>query len=98
MNSQQALDIVFDAIDVVNRQRADDNQISKRSDVILIGDGGALDSLGFVTLILAIERRVADVVGVEIELLDGEGYGVESFDSRTASSFCDLILARISAP
>lgn len=98
MNSQQALDVVFDAIDVVNSQRADADQIPKRADVVLVGDGGALDSLGFVTLILAIERRVADITGIEIELLDGEGYAAESFGARTAVSFREMVLERIREP
>jgi hypothetical protein len=45
--------------------------IEKRSDVVLAGEGGCLDSLALAMLILNIERQASKICGKEISLLDG---------------------------
>ena len=60
MDLPTALDVVYNAIDVVNDLRQANDQIARTPDVALAGEGGCLDSLALATLILAVERRVAE--------------------------------------
>jgi hypothetical protein len=70
MHPDRALQIVYDAIDVVNRQLPASRRLPKSTETIIVGPSGRLDSLGIVNLVLAIEERAGDVVGAPVRLLD----------------------------
>jgi len=70
MHYEQALQVIYAAIDVVNRQLPDGRRLPKSADTIIVGAGGRLDSLGLINLVLAIEERASDVAGAPVQLLD----------------------------
>ena len=55
---EEILQFIYDGIDEVNASPETQEAIEKSPDTILIGEGGNLDSLGFVTLAGEIERHV----------------------------------------
>lgn len=59
MQENQILQVVYDALDQVNRTLDPDHAVPKSPDTILIGEGGQLDSLGFVNLAVAIEENLS---------------------------------------
>ena len=65
----RALALVYDAIDVVNRQLPAANRLSKTPETVIVGPGGALDSLGVINLVLAVEEK-ASAGGTHVRLLD----------------------------
>ncbi len=96
MDAQGALDVVFQALDVVNGLRSADDQIPKQSDLRLAGSQGRLDSLSLVTLVVAIERRIGEVSGRELTLLDGDAEsGLDAL--RTPASIADLIVRKLNS-
>jgi len=70
MRHEQALQVIYDAIDVVNRQLPQSRRLTKSPDTIIVGPSGRLDSLGIVNLVLAIEERASEVIGAPFRLLD----------------------------
>lgn len=66
--------IVFNAIEMVNNLRIDEDQIPVEASTELFGPGGHLDSMGLVGLLLDIEKS-----------LDNEGYPVSLSDDRAMS-------------
>ena len=70
MDHDEALKVVYDAIDVVNRQLPASKRLHKSPDTIIVGAGGSLDSLGIVTLVVLVEEKVGEALGTTIQLLD----------------------------
>ena len=97
MDRATALDIVYQALDVVNGLRSEAEQLAKSPDLVLAGDGGVLDSLALVTLILAVESRVSTLAGAEIGLLDDSEFGADAGGLRSPGALADLIMERLAA-
>jgi hypothetical protein len=55
------LTLIYDTIDEVNLQQSRDKKIPKSPESMLMGDGGMLDSLGVVTFIVILERKLHHV-------------------------------------
>lgn len=53
-----------------NGQLPVDDRVALRADGVLLGDGGALDSLGLINLLVSIEDRMAEHFGVQVSLVD----------------------------
>src|SRR5689334_6222062 len=70
-SSGEVLALIYGCIDDINELRLPEEAIDKRPDVVLVGEGGCLDSLALTTLILNLERQVSKISGKEISLLDG---------------------------
>ncbi len=77
ISSERALAIVYDAVDVVNRQLPASRRLRKSPDTVLVGIGGVLDSLGVVNFVLALEERAARE-GAAVTLLQEDMLGEES--------------------
>lgn len=49
---------------------AENRSVPVSEDTLLLGDGGAVDSLGLVRLIMLVERQLEDDLGVPVSLTD----------------------------
>lgn len=94
MNTAAALDIIYQAIDSLNDLRPADAQIAKSLDVVLAGEDGCLDSLGLITLTLGVERRVVQMTGNPIILLDESDYDANMVHLATPQTFAALVVQR----
>lgn len=70
MRRDQALGLIYEAIDVINRQLPSSRRLPKSPDTIIVGPSGHLDSLGIVNFILAVEERASEATGAPVRLLD----------------------------
>jgi acyl carrier protein len=68
---QQAIEVVYSAIDALNEQLSPDRRLDKKPDTILLGSGGKVDSVGFINLIVLLEEKCQDKFGVPV-CLTGE--------------------------
>ncbi|MGR3173274.1 MAG: hypothetical protein ACUZ8N_01580 [Candidatus Scalindua sp.] len=68
--NEKVINAIFSAIDDVNKQLAESEQLEKGVDIALFGAGSSLDSLGFINLIAAVEYRIEEEFGVTIILRD----------------------------
>jgi hypothetical protein len=70
IDHDRALRIVYDAIDVVNRQLPASKRLPKSPDTVIVGAGGSLDSLGIVNFVILLEEKVGEAFGTTVQLLD----------------------------
>ena len=78
--------LIFDAIDELNAQRAENRQIEKSADTALFGLHIDIDSLDLVNLMVSVEQRVSDVCGVAVTLADEKAMSRNSSPFRTVLS------------
>jgi len=93
----QIQSIVFRAIDRVNEVLLDENVVTKDPSLVLLGDGGALDSMGFVNFIVALEEELA-ATGVGLNLVGAlNDIGDASPKPATVSEFIDFVFRLMQA-
>lgn len=94
MDFDGALRVVYQGIDLVNGQRPAAEKIPKSPDIVLTGEAGLLDSLGLVTLVLAIERTVNESAGVELDLAGNDAFSGDDGEAQTPASIARLIVSQ----
>jgi len=92
MSTERALAIVYDAIDVVNRQLPAARRLRKAPETVIVGPGGTLDSLGVVNFVLALEEKAA-AAGAAVMLLQ-EDMLLEESPLRTVASLSQYLADR----
>lgn len=77
-----ALEVMQTSLDSLSRSGTIKQQLTAKADLVLMGGAGseALDSLGFVTLIMDLEMRIEEMVGQEvaITLSDVGGFDINN--------------------
>ena len=64
-------------------------QVPANEDTVLLGEGGALDSLGLVRLVMAIERKVEDESGVPVSLTDEKAMSQRNSPFRSVGALIE---------
>ena len=82
---------IFDAIDEINQQLPGKEHLEKSNDTILFGRSGKLDSLGLVSLIVAVEERVEEEYGVAISIADERAMSQENSPFKSIGTLADYI-------
>jgi acyl carrier protein len=67
---EEVQSVLNGAIDRVNELLPTGEPLSKEKDTVLLGQGGKLDSMGFVNLVVAIEEELENQLGVRATLVD----------------------------
>jgi len=88
---EKILNILFDAIDEINEIRPEGQRVEKSADTVLFGQGGALDSIGLVSFIVASEQKIAEETGASITLADERAMSQKNSPFRTVSALADYI-------
>ena len=70
MNKEEIQDTIHLYIDELNQQLPENGKQEKSPSAILIGEGGVLDSLSLVTLLVNIEQALSDKISIKVPLLD----------------------------
>src|SRR5204863_1498076 len=66
----QVKNVLFAAIDALNEQLPPESRLEKNSDTVLLGKDGKLDSVGFINLIVLIEEKFQEQLGVSLSMTD----------------------------
>lgn len=86
--------VIHRAIDDFNQIVGDRGRIQKDNHTLLFGDGGGLDSLGLVNLIVTIEEQIEDAFDVTINLADEKAMSRKNSPFRTIDALCDYVTER----
>ncbi|MBI5211317.1 MAG: hypothetical protein HY927_15190 [Elusimicrobia bacterium] len=70
VDPERAYHAVCQCVEEINRQLPPERRLALSPEAILVGEGGTLDSLSIVSLLVAVEERMADLFGVRCSLLD----------------------------
>lgn len=92
MDHEQAQRIVYETIDIVNQQLPASRRLGKSPGTVIIGPGGALDSLGIVTFVVTLEDKVGEAVGASVQLLDRDLLG-EGSPLQTVAALTEFVAA-----
>ena len=89
---QRVLEIVYAAIQMINEEREnDDDLLELKEETRLFGRESKLDSLSLVNLIVDIEQRFAEELGVEVLLTDEKAMSQKRSPFRDVKSLVDYI-------
>ena len=94
-DQNQVIDTLYQVIDVLNRQLPPDQKLEKSPDTTLIGEHGRLDSLGFVSFIVAVEQKIEETFQTTIVLTDDSLIADENGPFRTLGLLAGFISAKI---
>src|SRR5438046_960670 len=89
------LALVIDALSATSRQRPPGRQFDVTADTIVYGAGGALDSLELVNLVVEVEQRLDEQLGVVVTLADERAVSMKRSPFRSVPSFVDFIVVRM---
>lgn len=84
--SIDGMDIVTRAIDLINKNKAEDEQLSKSPDTQLMGEDSNLDSLTIVNLFVAVEQIIEDDTGEIVIVVDQDAIGEDEHPFRTVKT------------
>ncbi|MBT6439581.1 MAG: hypothetical protein HOK72_07720 [Flavobacteriales bacterium] len=68
--NKEVLEVVYECIDEVNRMLPAKSKLDKTMETVLVGDGGSLDSLSLINLLVGLEEALKLKFGIECFLLD----------------------------
>ena len=84
--------MVYASIETINEQKENiDDKLELTEDTRLFGKQSRLDSLGLVTLIIEIEERLSDEVGLEVSIADEKAMSQSRSPFRDVKSLVDYI-------
>jgi D-alanine--poly(phosphoribitol) ligase subunit 2 len=94
VTEEKIIEAIYQGIDVVNGQLSERSRLVKSTDTVLMGDGGVLDSLGLITLLVAIEDAIQSNLGTHIIVLDEDALANSSGPYNTVESLMNWISSR----
>jgi hypothetical protein len=86
---------IYDALDEVNEQLPASRRVPRDPAVKLTGDGGVLDSLALVNLIVAAEQKIADRTGRAVILTDDAALFEPEGPISTVQRFVDHVVRQV---
>lgn len=91
VESEKIIQVIFDTVDELNEQYTEEQRLAKSIDTVLFGEGGKLDSIGVVTLIVATEQKLEEIFDISLTLADEKAMSQERSPFRTIGSLADYI-------
>ncbi len=92
MQRGKVLELVYASIETINEQKENiDDKLELAEDTRLFGKQSRLDSLGLVTLIIELEERLSDEVGLEVSIADEKAMSQSRSPFRDVKSLVDYI-------
>ncbi len=91
VDRNKVIEIIYVSIDDINEDRDEEDKLKKTEETILLGQDGALDSFGLVSLIVATEQNIEEEFGVTLVLADEKAMSQRNSPFRTVNTFTDHI-------
>tara|TARA_B110001469_G_scaffold116057_1_gene121008 strand:+ start:107 stop:400 length:294 start_codon:yes stop_codon:yes gene_type:complete len=92
---KEVLAVIYECIDEVNRMLPTRSKLTKTVETVLAGDGGALDSLSLINLLVSLEEALKLKFGIEYFLLDESLLSDPTGPYRSVSHLSKWIASRI---
>lgn len=87
---------VLEAITEFNQ--AEGTNVPASADTVLMGEGGALDSLGLVRLVMAVEQKIEDTFGVPVSLTDEKAMSQRNSPFRSVGALTEYAASLLAEP
>lgn len=92
---EKVLEIVYDAVEELNEQLPKKRRLEKKEDQALFGEGGKLDSLNLVNLIVNIEALIDEELDKTVTLADEKAMSMKNSPFRSVGTLADFIVELI---
>ncbi|WP_028609955.1 hypothetical protein [Paenibacillus harenae] len=89
--TSQIAESIGSVIEEMNENLPPDRQLRAAPDLVLFGNGGALDSLGLVHFIVAVEQAIEDRFHAAVVLADEKAMSLRNSPFRTIGILSDYI-------
>ena len=86
------LEGIYVAIDEVNEQLPEDQNLEKSLETVLLGSSGKLESVNLVNLLVAIEENIEEAFGIPISITDERAVSEKNSPFRTVETLCNFML------
>ena len=96
MNRTDVEKIVFTAVEELNASLPEDRRVPVAAETRLIGEGGSLDSIGLVDLILSVETKVSDAGGGAITIADEKAFSQKQSPFLSLGTLTDYVTSLLS--
>ena len=91
LNQNDVLTIIFDCVDELNKQLPPNERLAKAANSVLVGDGGVLDSLSLITLLVSVEDNIAARTGTRVSLIGDPNLSEERGKFHTLGSLAGFV-------
>ena len=91
MNLDDVMKTVLAAVEELNLQLDESQQLALSPDTQLFGRGSKLDSLGLVNLIVLVEEKAADTFGKSVTIADERAMSQKSSPFRTIRTLSEYL-------
>lgn len=92
ITKSEIIALIYDAIDEINEEREGVSLLKKSPNTVFLASEGGLDSLGLVSLIVATEERIADVLEIELTIADAKAMSRKNSPFKNVDTLSDYIL------
>ena len=90
-NRKTIENVIINAVQEINEQLPQEQQLAKSTKTVLFGKDGRLDSLGLVNLLVIIEQNIEDEFDVIITIADEKAMSQKRSPFRTIGTLADYI-------
>ena len=77
---------------------AEETSVPVSADTVLLGEGGAVDSLGLVRLVMAVEQKIEDAFGVPVSLTDEKAMSQRNSPFRSVGALAEYAAQLLAEP
>lgn len=95
MQTQDILDIVYGALDELQAQNPALPPIPRQPETRLYGEGGLLDSLSLVSLIVSVTEAVQDRYDADLTLVDEKAFSDKRSPFRSVAALAGYVAERL---
>lgn len=92
---EKILEVLYGVVDTTNKGKTPDQKLEKSLNTVLFGSSSALDSLGLINFIVAVEEQIESAFGETIVLADDRALSQDPvpFSSLGAlSNYIEILL------
>lgn len=93
MNHETILKVIHDSIDELNETFAPLIPLGKSPETVIYGDGGVLDSLGFVNFVSILEEKCESDLGLSVSISDSPDSGGDADPLRSIATLTDYLVS-----
>ena len=87
-----AIKVIYSALDLINSEKGSEGKLIKSEETTLFGHGANLDSFELVGLVLSVESKIAQELGVVVTLADEKAMSQRSSPFRTVATMANYIV------
>ena len=95
MDKDAVLTVIRQCLKEINQQLPEELQVSDSPETVLVGNGGILDSLSLINLLVLLEDRAELDLGVSLSLVDEEIMTRDDGPYRTVASLAEWIASQV---